>query len=315
MIDACFLQESTCSTDSSQARPLINQTDAFLSNDEITRDICHPVTLFPLNNDRLHIINGTNHEGRIVLQNIVLAGMKLSDNIKSSLLPYEPSSTDLLLPISDQISQEESLLQLPKSLQFVHDVHPYQKTQHDMDNLDEYAKKYLAPYVMRLQGLRTSADKGKSILPKIKVADRYISIMKQKEYALDLMIAIVHEDKVNNKRYFYACEDIQFLPADTDIYADAVNPIQFNLNSIAIESDGIIQLSLRLINQSSQPMSEQFKSKLFHELDENIAMNLHPTPYDPRFFRLWGVLIKDYHIIWDTLCLSDYVRPSKIIHA
>ncbi|CAF1097317.1 unnamed protein product [Adineta steineri] len=241
MIDACFLNESTYLTNFSPAQPLINQTDAFLLNDEITRDICHPDTLFPFNNDPLHIINSTNHEGQTVVQSTELTAKEQSYNIESSLLLYEPISTDLSLPISDQISQEESLLQLSNLLQFVHDVHPHQKTQHDMDNLDEFSKKYLAPYVMRLQGLKTSADKGKSILPKIKVPLKYLSVMKQKEYALDLMMVIVHEEKVNNKRCFYACEDIQFLPAGTDEYADAVNPIKFNLNSIAIESDEILQ--------------------------------------------------------------------------
>ncbi|CAF1122969.1 unnamed protein product [Adineta steineri] len=351
MIDACFSYEYTCLTDSSQAQPLINQTGAFLSNDKITRDICQPDTLFPLNNDRLHIIDSTNLESETAVQNVIHTAIEQFDEYQNDVsywgsgihqiqpIPtnsnqfrptpspnnfgqfYKLRGTPVVLPpsrfeyVANQIVQDRLAFQLIQVLQFVHDVHPYQKTQHDMDTLDEYARKYLAPYVMRLQGLKTSADKGKSIPLQIKIPLEYLSVMKQKEYSLNLKIAIVHEKKVNSKRYFYAFEDIQFLPGGTNKYTDAVNPIQFNLNSTSIKSDGILGLALRLINKSSQPMSEQFNSKLLHELDENVAMNLHPTPHDPRFFRILIVLVKDHHIIWDTLCLSDYVRPSKIIDA
>jgi len=58
----------------------------------------------------------------------------------------------------------------------------------------------------------------------------------------------------------------------------------------------------------------QIKNKLFYELDEERAANLHTTPYDPRFFRLVCTLVKDNTIVWNTLCLSDYIRPSKINH-
>jgi hypothetical protein len=61
-------------------------------------------------------------------------------------------------------------------------------------------------------------------------------------------------------------------------------------------------------------MIEQSKSRLLCELDEEIAMNLHSTSYDPRFFRLMCTLVKDDTVDWNTLCLSDYIRPSKIIH-
>jgi hypothetical protein len=55
------------------------------------------------------------------------------------------------------------------------------------------------------------------------------------------MVAIIREEKVNNKRFLYAYKDMQFLPAGKDRKTDAVNPIQLNLDPPAIESDGTFQ--------------------------------------------------------------------------
>ena len=55
------------------------------------------------------------------------------------------------------------------------------------------------------------------------------------------MIVMVQEEKVNNKRFFYICEGMQFLPAHANSNTDAVNPIQLNLNSLPIESDGTFE--------------------------------------------------------------------------
>jgi hypothetical protein len=58
---------------------------------------------------------------------------------------------------------------------------------------------------------------------------------------------------------------------------------------------------------------KQQNDRFYYELDKEIAKNLHPTPYDPRYFRLVCTIVKDNVIAWDTLCLSDYIRPSKKI--
>lgn len=73
-------------------------------------------------------------------------------------------------------------------------------------------------------------------------------------------------------------------------------------------------MPLRLINITSKSTLDRVKDNIFHELDEEIATTLHPAPYDSRFFRLGCTLVKDNTIAWDTLCFSDYIRPSKIIH-
>jgi hypothetical protein len=68
------------------------------------------------------------------------------------------------------------------------------------------------------------------------------------------------------------------------------------------------------VNNSSPYTVEQSKNRLFYELDEDVATSLHPAPYDPRCFRLACILAERDTIKWDTLCLSDYIRPSKLIH-
>ena len=59
---------------------------------------------------------------------------------------------------------------------------------------------------------------------------------------------------------------------------------------------------------------EHQDDRLFYELEEEKAKDLHRTPYDSRYFRLACTLAKDNVTAWDTLCLSDYIRPSNRIY-
>jgi hypothetical protein len=158
-----------------------------------------------------------------------------------------------------------------------------------------------------------------------------MSLHQQRELSLFLIIAVVREEKSNNKRIFYLCKNKRFLPADVERAAESVNPIRLNLQSLPIEPDGtfkyanlfnlnvklktidFFRLSLRLMNKSSQSTTEQNNNRIFYQLDEKQATNLHSAPYNPKFFRLACILVKEDVIDWNTLCLSDYIRPSKII--
>jgi hypothetical protein len=85
--------------------------------------------------------------------------------------PTESFCTDWSRQNSDDRSSKQTpSLELSYSLQFVHDVHPYQKSKHTIDTFDKCQNKNVPPYVMRIQGIKTDADKGKSVLPKIKVS-------------------------------------------------------------------------------------------------------------------------------------------------
>ncbi|CAF5219985.1 unnamed protein product, partial [Rotaria magnacalcarata] len=82
---------------------------------------------------------------------------------------YERNSDYLTLRLLDQIAQPATSLPLSASLKFVHDVQPYQNIQHDTNMSDDFIDRKRSPYVMRIQGIKTQADKGKSILPRIQV--------------------------------------------------------------------------------------------------------------------------------------------------
>jgi len=77
--------------------------------------------------------------------------------------------------------------------------------------------------------------------PFFQLPPQYISLIERQEHSFCLMIVIVREEKINEKRFFYACEDMQFLPADANRNTEAVNPIHLRLNSLPINSDGTFQ--------------------------------------------------------------------------
>ena len=84
----------------------------------------------------------------------------------------EQNSYDHSLDLSDQITEQTSV-RLSTSLRFVHDVLPYQKTKKDTDDdFDECLDKKIPPYIMRIQGSKTEANKGRSIFPNLKVSDK-----------------------------------------------------------------------------------------------------------------------------------------------
>ncbi len=120
--------------------------------------------------NELHTIENADHAVRVVVQTVVDIVVKHSVSV--SELCYERNSNDLSPHLPDQIAQDTPSVKLSSSLKFVHDVHPYQKTQHDTNNSDGCIEKNLSPYVMRIQGIKTNTDKGKSILPRIKVSVR-----------------------------------------------------------------------------------------------------------------------------------------------
>ncbi|CAF3946774.1 unnamed protein product [Rotaria sordida] len=77
------------------------------------------------------------------------------------------------------------------------------------------------------------------------------------------------------------------------------------------DKDVFDKLLLRLINISSSSTINKSDNEIFHQLDEDIVKNLHPTPYDSNFIRLMCILVLNHKIVWDTLCLSDYIRPIQ----
>lgn len=63
-------------------------------------------------------------------------------------------------------------------------------------------------------------------------------LYQQQRQPLYLIVAAVREEKVANKRLWYTCNDMQFLPSGINKTTEAVNPVQLSLYSLPIESDG-----------------------------------------------------------------------------
>jgi hypothetical protein len=147
-----------------------NPINLLPSNDEIKRNICDSDTSCQPEDNRLRIIDSTGHEAQPV-QNVVNTVAKQSIGIGTN--PVESSYTDCnkqnLYGYSSDLPDQTPMVLLSTSLEFVHDVLPNQKTKHDTDDFDECSDKKFPPYIMRIQGSKTDADKGQSILPRLRV--------------------------------------------------------------------------------------------------------------------------------------------------
>ncbi|CAF4288661.1 unnamed protein product [Rotaria sp. Silwood2] len=324
--DVCECNE--CNYSTSHAQPLsdINQLNLLSSNDDIKKTICEsdvsivqrtPETLFSSDNDELRFTESMNLVTQEAVQDITDITVNKSVNINTIpvITPCtsvcENNSDGLALNIHYQTAQATVPKELSTSLQFIRDVHPHQKTQHDKDTFDKLIDKSSLSYVMRIQGFKTKADKGRSVLPRLKIPMFYISKYKRLLQPIHLMVAVVREEKINNKRNWHLCRDMQFLPANKNKITEAVNPIQLNLNSLSIESDGTFLLSLRLINIPVLTTTNKSDDKFFYQLDEETVKNLHHAQYDPNFIRLMCILVLNHKVAWNTLCLSDYIRPKQ----
>ena len=68
------------------------------------------------------------------------------------------------------------------------------------------------------------------------------------------------------------------------------------------------------MNKSWLSQTKKARRKVFYQLNEDTVKSLHHAEFDQRFIRLVCIVIQNKNIHWDTLCLSDYIRPSKISH-
>lgn len=124
-------------------------SSAHLLYDDIEREIPQSLTLIQSDINELH------YSGNIDTDEAILTPIHSSTVVPQSF-GVEPDRA------------ESSGVQ--HALNFEHDVHPFQKTQHDTDNHKEYPNQDLRPYIMAIQGIKTSADRGKNILPKVRVS-------------------------------------------------------------------------------------------------------------------------------------------------
>ncbi|CAF2565303.1 unnamed protein product [Rotaria sp. Silwood2] len=175
--------ESNYSIDHGQPLTNINQENLLSSNDDIKKTICDPDTLiagrtsetvFLLDNNELNFIESRNLEIQEAVQDTI--DTIVNESVSINEIPVISPCTSYLINNSDNFTLNDhcqtAQATVPKnsltSLQFVHDVHPYKKTQHDKDIIDNVMDKSHLSYVMRIQGYKTKVDKGKTVLPRLK---------------------------------------------------------------------------------------------------------------------------------------------------
>jgi hypothetical protein len=57
--------------------------------------------------------------------------------------------------------------------------------------------------------------------------------------------------------------------------------------------------------------SESLEEEEVYKLDEHAAIHLHQAANEPSSPRLFCVLRQNNVTLWDTACLSDYIRSSE----
>ena len=187
----CQLYEYRCLISSTQ--PLLEINSSLSDDDDIRRDICDSYIpniddsskeLFQCNAYELNTMESVSRKTRPVAQSIVDADVSQPadiENMQERIICesfYQQNSDDLNLYLPNKIVQPISSTHLPSSLQFVHEVHPYQKTHFDAKDSDEHMDRTRSPYIMLIQGTKNDADKGKRILPRLSVSSDYENLIK-----------------------------------------------------------------------------------------------------------------------------------------
>ncbi|CAF3558741.1 unnamed protein product [Rotaria sp. Silwood1] len=166
--------ESDYSINHGQPLTDINQINLLSSNDDIKKNICDSDTLieqrtlepvFPLDDNELNFIENINLVTREAVQDVIdsVVNESVSTNAISVISPctsyFINNSDDFTLNVHYQIAQTTVPKELSTSLQFVHDVHPYQKTQHDKDIFDKLLDRMSIPAPVHYAHLVASASR------------------------------------------------------------------------------------------------------------------------------------------------------------
>lgn len=162
----------------------VSSTASLVNNDDNERHICD--LILPITEVPTETLIQSNENILSSTENIDDAIQTSNENIINSIPDHHPNIDDLLLKRlfanlcegtsvecnlchHDQSTTLTAPISLSTSLQFARDVDPYQKIQYDSDVSDNFKEKLQAPYVARIQGIKDETDKGKLILPRIKV--------------------------------------------------------------------------------------------------------------------------------------------------
>ncbi|CAF1145819.1 unnamed protein product [Rotaria magnacalcarata] len=189
---------------------------------------------------------------------------------------------------------------------FTRDVAPYQRQYYQSDFWYEGKKIRTKKnyYISRLQAVKGCFDaEYTSVLPEIKIPLNYLRYNQ-----LKLFVAIVTEERKEDKVTWRLHPRKGFLPAGAETNTPHMNPIHVNIQKSELKEDGIFRLKLRMVQICQKHRAED--GAIFHVLPLCTIQDLHPAHHVPNTPRLICVMANENEDIqWATLGLSDFIRP------
>ncbi|CAF0743590.1 unnamed protein product [Adineta ricciae] len=156
--------------------------------------------------------------------------------------------------------------------------------------------------ISRVQGIKEENQKMLRVLPRVRIPLKY------QNADVTLSVYVVSEILENNVCVWYKHAHKGFLPVNYTEDSERVNPIEFSLNDCHFSPDGDFELNLPMITKWDKVSKGLLK---VHELSNKEASRLHSATNDPYSPRLLCVLRQDDKTLWNTFCLSDFIRCRK----
>ncbi|CAF1323147.1 unnamed protein product [Adineta ricciae] len=260
-------------------------------------------------------IDGSSLNSEIYIESHKNLGM----NFSKALVPYvhtDLSETKYVTQDSDALDLRKCTsktnlksISTTKSspsdrLFFSLDVKPIQKNVYRTDQFRVDPSRSQGQ-ISRVQGIKDESQKMLRVLPRVRIPLKY------QNADVTLSVYVVSEVLENNVCVWYKHAHKGFLPINYTEDSERINPIEFRLNDCHFSSDGDVELNLPLITKWDKLSKGPLK---VHELSSNEANRLHSATNDPYSPRLLCVLRQGDKTLWNTFCLSDFIRcrnPAK----
>ncbi|UJR14563.1 hypothetical protein I4U23_001559 [Adineta vaga] len=196
---------------------------------------------------------------------------------------------------------------LSSRLFFSLDVKPMQK---NIYRTDQFHIDSTKPHgqISRVQGVKDESKKMSRVLPRLRIPSIY------QRNDTTLLVYVVHEEVKDAMRVWYKHGHKSFLPENYTSDTETVNPIEIHLNNYQFKANEDLELNLAMITKWNKSLKDPRK---VHELSDDETSHVHPSVHVSHSPRLLCVLQRNREILWDTFCLSDFIRSrtSELIDA
>ncbi|CAF1323167.1 unnamed protein product [Adineta ricciae] len=176
---------------------------------------------------------------------------------------------------------------------FTHDVKPIQKRVYVSDEYNQRDESKRNGSITYIQGVKNNSEDRSSIPNQfITTEDTY------------LVIYAVREVLGNGKIIWFKHANRHFLTKDWTGEPLLMNPVELKLHGMTLSNEGDFTLKLQMVSRwDKHPVLWRI-----HELDEPSAKRLHPANHNSSAPRLFCFIRQGSSCLWDTMCLSDFIR-------